>query len=72
MIFHGEIKILSVQNMGTWLMRQGKTISALFGVGDSRARLDGYMLQTTTDHNGNRILVKMNNAGQMEKVTCTW
>lgn len=69
MIFNGENKILRVQDMGTWLVRQGKIIPALFGGVDSRARLGGYMLQTTTDHNGNRILFKMNNAGKMEKVT---
>lgn len=29
----------------------------------------GYMLQTPTDHSGSRrILVKINNAGKMEKV----
>lgn len=27
------------------------------------------MLPITTDHNGNKILVKMNNAGKMEKLT---
>ena len=69
MIFNGESKILSVQYMGTWLVKQGKIIPALLGGVESRARLGGYMLLTTTDHKGNRILVKMNNAGQMEKVT---
>lgn len=29
MIFNGEGKILSVQDMGTWLVRQGKIIPAL-------------------------------------------